>query len=179
MYAVAVAILLAAPIRAKNLANINLSVNLKWHGKGNSQTLTLYIPGPTTKNKVTFEGPIPHRTAQLIRHYIQTYRNLICKTPGDWLFPWPSGEPRAPSSLAEDMCKLIWRKTGIDMHAHLFRHLAGLMWLRHHPGDYETVRQMLNHKKIETTINFYTGLDAKRALARYHDEVLSKKPKGK
>jgi integrase len=175
MYAVAVAILLAAPLRSKNLAAINVAANFKRHGQGNSQTLTLFIPGPSVKNKVTFEGPIPRDTTRLIRIYLKSYRPLICAHPGEWLFPWPSGGPRAQSHLAHDMCKLIWRETGLVMNAHLFRHLAGLMWLRYHPGDYETVRQMLGHKKLETTIGFYTGLNTKWAVARYQNEVLVKK----
>lgn len=172
MYAVAIDILLAAPLRSKNLAQINIATNLKWHGQANSQTLTLFIPGPSVKNKVTFEGPIPLDTVRLIKTYLKSYRHLICGTPGDWLFPWPSGGHRAQSHLADDMCKVIWQETGLVMNAHLFRHLAGLMWLRFHPGDYETVRQMLGHKKIETTINFYTGVNSKWAIAHYHNDIL-------
>lgn len=175
MHAVAIDILLAAPLRAKNLATIDIATNFIWHGQGNSQSLTLFIPGSSVKNKVTFEGPIPRDTARRIKIYLKSYRHLICAAPGDWLFPWPSGGHRSPDHVAQGLCKVIWRETGLVMNAHLFRHLAGLMWLRHHPGDYETVRRMLGHTKLDTTINFYTGLNSKWAIARYQDEILSRK----
>ena len=59
------------------------------------------------------------------------------------------------------------------MNGHLFRHLAGKLYLERQPGGHETVRQFLRHKKIDTTTTFYTGLDNKRANQRYYDAVLS------
>ena len=35
---------------------------------------------------------------------------------------------------------------------------AGAVYLKHHPGDYETVRRFLGHRNIRTTVKFYCGL---------------------
>ena len=48
------------------------------------------------------------------------------------------------------------------MTAHQFRHAAAAIYLKEHPGQYETVRQLLGHRNIQTTINFYVGLDDDR-----------------
>jgi len=47
------------------------------------------------------------------------------------------------------------------------RHLAAHLYLLANPGDYETVRRLLGHKNIETTIRFYEGLLTDDAFARY------------
>jgi site-specific recombinase XerC len=46
--------------------------------------------------------------------------------------------------------------------------------LEAHPGDYESPRRMLGHKSIDTTTNFYTGLET-AAAARLYDESLLKR----
>jgi len=56
---------------------------------------------------------------------------------------------------------------GVTIHAHLMRHLAAHLYLLANPGDYETVRRLLGHKNIETTIRFYEGLLTDDAFARY------------
>jgi integrase len=45
------------------------------------------------------------------------------------------------------------------------------MWLKAHPGDYETVRRMLGHRNIQTTINFYCGLETLQANKMFGDLV--------
>jgi integrase len=57
------------------------------------------------------------------------------------------------------------------MTTHQFRHLAAKLYLDAHPGDYETVRQLLGHKTIQTTLRFYYELDKIFAAKRYSDLV--------
>jgi len=45
------------------------------------------------------------------------------------------------------MSKVIYKATGLRMNAHLFRHLAGMLYLAQNPGDYETVRRLLGHER--------------------------------
>jgi hypothetical protein len=40
------------------------------------------------------------------------------------------------------------------------------------PGNYETVRQVLGHKNMKTTTNFYAGIDSRRA-SRHHQRLLA------
>jgi integrase len=54
---------------------------------------------------------------------------------------------------------------------HQFRHAAAAIWLQHKPGDYETVRRILGHKRLQTTINFYCGLETLQANRDFGDLV--------
>jgi integrase len=50
---------------------------------------------------------------------------------------------------------------------HQFRHLAAKLYLDEHPEGFETVRRLLGHKSIETTMRFYRELEAALASKRY------------
>jgi hypothetical protein len=60
---------------------------------------------------------------------------------------------------------------GLRVNPHLFRHIDGKLHLDAHPGDYETVRRVHSHRSIQTTINFYCGMETK-AAARHFDRTI-------
>lgn len=174
MRAVAIEILLVCPMRMNNLAGIDIERHFRWRGTGNGQTVTLYIPGAEVKNGVAIEADFPRDTTSLLRLYLKSYRDLVSTEPGNWLFPMAKGGgPRGPDHLSQEVSATIHRETGLEMHGHLFRHLAGKLYLERRPGGHETVRQFLRHKKIDTTTSFYTGFDSRRAGQHYFDVVLS------
>ena len=59
------------------------------------------------------------------------------------------------------------------MNVHLFRHLAAKLYLDKHPGDYLTVSRLLGHKRIQTTIDFYTSFETVAAGRRFHETVMA------
>ena len=177
LHAVAIEILLACPMRIGNLAALDLDRHLRWRGQGNSQVLSLAIPGSEVKNEQPIEADLPRETTRLIKIYLNSYRHLISDDPGDWLFPQRSGGPRRAGNLSQSLSAFIYRETGLIMNAHLFRHLAGMLFLKRHPGSYEFVRRILGHKKMATTVMFYTHLENKWALKHYDEEILSRRGK--
>ena len=84
-----------------------------------------------------------------------------------------TGAPRAASNFGKSIQECIHRETGLVVNVHLFRHLAGKLFLDKYPGEYETVRRFLGHKKIDTTVEFYARLSSKKAVERYDNVVLS------
>ena len=54
---------------------------------------------------------------------------------------------------------------------HQFRHAAAAILLKHKPGEYELVRRVLGHRNIQTTINFYCGLETTQANKMFGDIV--------
>jgi hypothetical protein len=40
------------------------------------------------------------------------------------------------------------------------------------PGNYELVRRLLGHRRLQTTINFYVGLEQRSAIVEYQRRVL-------
>jgi hypothetical protein len=62
---------------------------------------------------------------------------------------------------------MLRQETGIDLNAHCYRHFAARLFLREHPGEYETIRLLLGHKDLSTTTQHYCGLEQADALRRY------------
>jgi integrase len=56
---------------------------------------------------------------------------------------------------------------GLTVNAHLFRHVCAFLYLKAHPGDYETVRLLLGHTSLATTVRAYCGLERSDAVRRY------------
>ena len=59
------------------------------------------------------------------------------------------------------------------MTAHQFRHLAAKVILDADPAAYETVRQLLGHRNLTTTVNNYAGLNTRRA-GRHHAALIER-----
>ena len=59
------------------------------------------------------------------------------------------------------------------MTVHQFRHAAGAIILKHRPGEYELVRQLLGHRSVQTTINSYIGLDGIQASEIFTNIVMA------
>jgi integrase len=56
---------------------------------------------------------------------------------------------------------------GLRLTVHQFRHAAAAIYLKHHPGDYETVRRFLGHRDIQTTTSLYCGLLTMQATEQF------------
>ncbi len=171
LHAVAIEILIVCPIRIGNLAGIHLDDHLLHSGKGKRFKLALYIPGKQVKNGEPIEADFPPETAVLIRDYELNWRGLLAPEANRWLFPAQVGH-RHPGVLGNDITKCIYRETGLEMHPHLFRHLALKLLQEARPGELETGRQLLRHRKIETTYRYYAPLQNKWATKFYDEEVL-------
>jgi len=69
--------------------------------------------------------------------------------------------------------RFVWRETGLEVHVHLFRHLAAKLFLDQNPGQYESVRRQLGHRSMETTLRAYAGMEA-AAASRHFDATILK-----
>ncbi|WP_437181702.1 hypothetical protein [Ruegeria atlantica] len=91
------------------------------------------------------------------------------------MFPRSSdGKPRSPANFGGDLTRRIFRETGLKIHPHLFRHIAAKLYLEERPGDFETVRRLLKHKRLQTTMDFYASLSNQWAHDHYDEVVLLK-----
>jgi integrase len=168
--AVAIAIELVAMLRIKTLVNLTEEHLLRSH-PGRRAIVHLVIPGTITKNRRPIELALPPWVVELIDVYRQRFRPRLMTQPDLWLFPGRNG-PKDRMGMSKQVSAAIRKYTGLKMHTHLFRHLAGLLYLTRFPGDYETVRQLLGHRSIETTIRFYCGIEQVTAFLRF-DEIIS------
>lgn len=160
--AVAIAILTFAPLRLGNLVRIRLEENLIKPG-GRDAPYKLVFPYYDVKNRVTLEFPLTHVTA-LIDEYVHEFRPSLLRGSNDlWLFPGETGVCKDAKTLSGQITERIEKIVGLFITVHQFRHAAAAMWLKHHAGDYETIRRTLGHRNIQTTTKFYCGLETMQA----------------
>lgn len=175
MHAVAISILLSCPMRAKNLAQLELDTNVISHRQGTHTFYTIRVDAEDVKNNEHIEVSLNASCSRFLRIYNDKFRHLLTRANGPALFPMKgNGAPRDPSNLSKDIKALIDRETGLTVHTHLFRHLAAFLYLRERPGAFETVRRLLKHKTQRTTMTFYADLSNQWAHEHYDEVVLKK-----
>jgi integrase len=169
--ALGVAILACAPIREKNLTHLSLSRH--FHRVSKTECYVV-IPAFEVKNTVDLEYPLPPHVITMLDAYVERFLPLLAKDqPIDLLFISNSGRHKLPSEIGAQIPKFILEETGLNMNVHLFRHFAGYLYLKTYPGEYEVVRQLLGHKSVKTTIDFYLGLEQHAAFKRYDAVIAS------
>lgn len=165
--AVALEILLVAPVRRKNLSTIALNKNLvkvggRWH---------LIFDEREVKNQQALEFILPERSVDMLEWYLRDHRPTLVTGETDALFPGQDSTAKRGSTLGNQISQLVRRYTGLEVNTHLFRHIAAKLYLDARPGGYEVVRRVLGHRKMATTTGFYSGAES-AAAAMHFDEVV-------
>ena len=165
--AAAIALLQATPIRVGNLCAIDIHQHLKPQRNG----VYLVIDESETKNRNPVDFNIPPYALEILRWYMAEYRPHLMREPTDALFPGRNSNHKPSHTLALQIKKIVFKFTGHTFNVHLFRHFAGKVFLDQQPGNYEVMRQVLRHKRLDTTTSFYAGAETKRASAVFNDMV--------
>ncbi|MBX9738947.1 MAG: tyrosine-type recombinase/integrase, partial [Beijerinckiaceae bacterium] len=165
--AAAIAILTVAPIRIKNLRDIEIGKHLRVHG----DRLVLSFDEHEVKNAVHLSFEFERPTADLLRWYIDQHRPRLNPTGSAFLFPGLNGGPRSDCGMSAPIAKEMRKSLGLEVNPHLFRHISAKIFLDRHPGQWETVRQLLGHKSIATTMRFYAEFDRTVAAKLYQKVV--------
>lgn len=175
-FAIATAILTNIPIRIENLTGLRLDRHLQMF----ADRSLLSISVEETKNNVAIDQELPPQLVRQIQVYLRKYRLILLEGPEPWLFPGENGGRRPNAGFGQQLSKFLAKEVGIVMTPHQFRHLAAKLYLDQHPDGFETVRRLLGHKSIETTMRNYRELEAALAGKRYAallDGLLSDLPK--
>lgn len=180
LYATAITILLACPMRIKNRAALDLDQHVTPYGSGSKLRYRISVPSVEVKNNVAIEAELQEDASKVMTQYLRHYRHFLVGAPTSALFPSANGGPRPPTSVGYGISNIIRKETGLQVHPHLFRHLAAKLYLETFHGDYESVRRQLGHKKHDTTVKFYAPIDNRRAQERFSQVVLeARKPRGR
>jgi integrase len=165
--AVAIAILTFAPIRLGNLASIELDQNLIKPG-GLNTPYWLVFSNYDVKNKVDLNFQFDQLLTDLIDEYIHEFRPALLRgANATCLFPGEAGQHKNKLLFSKQIIERIQKAVGLRITPHQFRHAAAAVFLKHHPGHYETVRRFLGHRNIQTTIRFYCGLETMQATEEF------------
>lgn len=160
--AVAIELLLVAPMRLQNLADLQLGRQLQWpNGRGGC--LFIVLRDDETKNDEPLEYEVPPASRALLEEYVDRYRAHAGANDSQHLFVHQGGKPVSAAALRDRISKSIERELGVEMTPHQFRHLAATMFLDANPGAIGVVRDLLGHKSMKTTTNFYAGRRSRKA----------------
>jgi integrase len=163
--ALAIGILLVAPMRMKNLAALHLGRHVIRTRPGGVRHIV--IPAEEVKNRTPLSFEIPDYLGELLDFYLARCRPILSEDANGYLFPAPrSGGAKTPGDLGAQIKRMIAQEAGIILNPHAFRHLSAMLFLAAHPGEYETVRLFLGHKNLSTTVRAYCGLEQADALRR-------------
>jgi hypothetical protein len=161
--ATAIAILTFAPIRLGNLIQIKLGENLIKPGDL-KDPYWLVFPHYDVKNRVRLQFKLVPQLCAIIDEYTDDYRPVLLRgSNAAWLFPRETGDIKTSRTLNIQITDRIEKGCGLRITAHQFRHAAAAIFLKAHPGEYETIRQLLGHRNIQTTMNFYVDLNSIQA----------------
>ena len=166
--AIAIEIMMFAPIRIQNLSTIRLDEHMGWQ----AERLRLSFPAHEVKNDQALDFLLPAEASERIKRYIKEWRSLFIPATNPYLFPGRNGKAKDQSALRNQMKKAIFDHTGLQMTPHQFRHAAAKLLLDARPGHYEVVRKLLGHKSLTTTYAHYAGAETDAAVELYDDIIL-------
>jgi integrase len=176
--ALAVGMLSFMPLRLQNLASLAFDVHVFLH-EAPGAISSLEIPAHEVKNRREAAFDIPSHLARMLIEYRNIIAPRIIGYRPSKLFINVDGTPKTQWTVAWTIRTYLRRRAGIILSSHQFRHLCALVVLNAEPGNFETVKQLLGHASLRTTVNAYTGIDSRRA-ARHHqrlvEQALAPKP---
>jgi integrase len=168
--ALAVAILSYMPIRLHNLAMLTFDVDL-FLREGPRATSSLELSASKVKNRMELAFDIPSEVARMLIEYRNRIAPKVIGHRPDRLFIKADGTPKNQWSVAWLIRTYLRRRVGIVLSSHQFRHLSAKVLLDAQPGNFETVRQLLGHKSLTTTVGAYAGVNSRRA-GRHHQRLV-------
>ena len=161
--ALAIEFLLTIPLRIKNVSELELGRTLIFNGK----TGHIVIGRNEVKNDFTIEAPLSAEFCRLLGIYLKHFHGVLAPPGCKMLFPSADSRHKRTTVLSRQISTYISRRCGLDVNAHLFRHLCGKLYNEAHPGAYGIIRMLLAHKDINTTINTYCGTEFAQAFRQY------------
>jgi integrase len=169
--ALATELWLFAPLRIANFAGLRLDAHLI-RRQGRDHRWAIHVPAAMVKNTIDLDYALPAPIARHLEIYLERFRPRLVAGTNPWLFPGRDGKAKHVATLRDQVVRAVRQGTGIELHPHLFRHIAGKLLLDEHPGDQGTVQRLLGHKSIRTTMATYTGAETRAAIRRYDEVVL-------
>lgn len=168
--ALAVEILLNAPMRVGNLSSLNLFEHTRRVGKGRETRMLIHIPAEEVKNGKALDYELGPEATALLELYVETARPHLLGAPSDFLFPAMNGGPKAPTGLSRLITQMILDHTGLVINPHLFRSIAGKIHSLEQPGDVTTLAYVLNDS-LRTAMKAYAQFERRSALKHYQASV--------
>ena len=156
--------------RTTSLATLTFDVDL-FLRDGPRATSSLELSASKVKNRTELAFDIPPEVAKMLIEYRDRIAPKVIGHRPDRLFVRADGAPKSQWAVAWLIRTYLRKRVGIVLSSHQFRHLSAKVLLDAQPGNFETVRQLLGHKSLNTTVGAYAGIDSRRA-GRHHQHLV-------
>ena len=176
-----IALLVARPLRIKNLAEIEIGTHLRQ----TTTRTTLEFTAAETKTHVAICEQWPEALLPPLARYLVEIRPLLIAAPATGGNQRRPGEPGArlwvgqggtlfsATGLNLALRRHAERTLGFAMSAHRFRDSVATSIANDDPTKATYAARMLGHKRLSTTERHYIAQDNAAALASYHDHISS------
>jgi site-specific recombinase XerD len=168
--ALAIEILLNAPMRVGNLASLNIERHLKPLKVRREYRTHIHIPAQEVKNDLALDYELGKDATVLLNYYLAKARPVLLKEPSDFLFPAMDGGAKKTNGLSNLIKGTILEYTGLTINAHLFRSIAGKIHSLVQPGDVTTLSHVLNNS-LSTAMKAYAQFERRSALEHYQNSL--------
>jgi integrase len=169
--ALAIEILLKAPMRSINLIGLRLDKHIL-RPRGPGGVLHVRLDATETKAKRAQEFELAGESRALFDRYLAAFRPILADVDCPFVFPGDDRRAaKAQSTLAKQIVDVIARHVGIHMTVHQFRHFCAALLLENDPANVHIVKTLLGHASVTTVLRYYARLDAVQA-GRVHDRIL-------
>ena len=169
--ALAIDLLIHVPLRLQNLISLRFDHHLHWP-LGPRKPALITLGDEETKNSVPLEFEIPTALADRLWRYRTEIAPGVIGCRPDCVFVNSLGTGKTSGAIKIAIEKAVLKHLGLKLTPHQYRHVAAKLALDANPGAYELVRQLLGHKNLKTTTNFYAGIDTRRAGRAHADLVM-------
>jgi integrase len=168
--ALGVGILCYMPVRPQNLSALKFDEHLFLH-EGRNAISSLELPAHEVKNRIALAFDIPPHLAKMLIEYRNRLAPTVIGRRPDRLFVKADGTAKNQWAVAWLIRTYLKKRAGLQLSGHQFRHLGAKRVLDAEPGNFETVRQLLGHASLQTTVSAYAGISSRRA-ARHHQRLV-------
>ena len=166
--AIAIQLLQLVPLRFGNLRVLRFEEHIQWIGMDKHRRLVLVLPSGETKNAVPTEMRLPEKLENWLELYRTKYLPALAREGTDFLFPGQNAVlPKHAVTLRGQLTKALQHYVGVTMTPHQFRHLSAMNILKAEPGNYGLVQQVLGHKHLSTSIDYYAAYNQGAAMEHF------------
>jgi site-specific recombinase XerD len=124
------------------------------------KTITVRLKGDRDEHRV----PVTDDFWPLFHRYLKEERGKTAATPVAWVgLRRGKGKPLTYAAF-ESSLRYISRKTGVRVHAHLFRHTVAQAVLET-TGNLKVAQELLGHAQLSTTADLYMHVDERSLVA--------------
>jgi integrase len=160
-------LLIEKPLRAKNLAELELGDTLVKNQDGRYQ---LNIPADQVKNNKEIRKTLSEELSRWIDIYLENHQEALCKEKTERLFVSRYNSFLSPASISKTCGRICEKYIGIFMRTHAIRHIRATAYLLKHSQDYVYVADLLNDE-LKTVVKVYSHLE-NRVLSEKDDNDL-------